>query len=61
MDEVLKVWEFLQSPTAVAIFAALWALSEALASLPGIASNSVFQLVRNVLAKLAKKDQPPVK
>lgn len=58
MEDVIAIWNFLQSPTAVAIFAALWALSEALASIPAIRANSVFQLLRNILAKFAKKEEP---
>lgn len=55
MNELIEVWNFLQSPTAVAIFAALWALSEALASIPAIKANSIFQLVSAMLSKLARK------
>jgi len=59
MDEILKIWDFLQSPTAVAIFAALFALSEALGAIPSVKANSVFQLVHGLLAKLAKKEVVP--
>lgn len=55
MEDVIAMWNFLQSPTAGAIFAALFALSEALASIPAIQSNSVFQLIRSIIGKLTKK------
>ena len=55
MEDVIAMWNFLQSPTAVAIFAALFALSEALASIPAIQSNSIFQLIRSIIGKLTKK------
>ncbi len=42
-----------------AVFAAgstaLWFISEALANIPAVKANSVFQLVKSVLDKMAKK------
>ena len=38
-----------------AIFGVLFALSEALALIPAVKSNSVFQLISGILAKVAKK------
>lgn len=40
------------------ILGALWACSEILAAIPGIASNSVFQLVRAGLKKLIEFFKP---
>lgn len=51
-----QAWEFLKSDAGVGIIVALFALSEALASIPQIKANSVFQGVYHFLAKLAKKD-----
>ena len=42
------------------VFGVLFALSEALALIPALNSNSIFQLVFNVLKKLAGKDKPQV-
>lgn len=51
--------EFLLENKAV-ILAALFAISEALALIPGIKSNSVFTLIFNLLkAALGKKDEAP--
>jgi uncharacterized membrane protein len=50
-----QVWDWLSSPAGAAIFAALFGLSEALAAIPGVQSNSVFQAVSSLLKKLAKK------
>lgn len=52
---IWSAWDFLTSPTGAAIFAALWGLSEALASIPQIKANSVFQAVANIVKKLAGK------
>lgn len=45
------IWNFLHSDVAVSILAALFVLSEALASIPAIEANSVFQLVRKFLSR----------
>lgn len=50
-----QVWDWLSTPTAAALFASLFAVSEALAAIPGVQSNSVFQAVSSILKKLAKK------
>ncbi len=52
---IWTVWDFLSSPQGAAIFAGLFTISEALASIPGIQSNSVFQAVSNAIKKLAGK------
>lgn len=41
----------------VAILAALLAVSEVLASVPAIKSNSIFQLIVNVIKKVAGKSE----
>lgn len=50
--------EFLQN-NYVALLVALLALSEVLALIPSVKSNSVFTLVYNLLKSLAKKDEEP--
>ena len=42
------------SPILAALFLALWTLSEALALFEGVASNSVFQLIRSGLKAILK-------
>lgn len=41
------------------IVAVLFGISEAIALVPGIQSNSVFQLIFNVIKSLAGKGTPP--
>jgi len=55
MDLFLDVFAFLQSPAGVALLLSLVTVSEALASIPAIKANSIFQLVAGVLGKLTKK------
>lgn len=43
------------SETLTIIFGVLWGISEALALIPGVKSNSIFQMVYNTLAALAGK------
>jgi hypothetical protein len=50
-----QVWDWLSTPVAAGIFASLFAVSEALAAIPQVQSNSVFQAVSGILKKLAKK------
>ena len=59
MELVDSIITFTQSPVFGGIVLALFTMSEALASIPGVKANSVFQLVAGVLARLAKK-QPAV-
>lgn len=47
--------ELLTAENLVVVFAALWGVSEALASIPRFKSNSIFQLVSAILKKLAGK------
>lgn len=44
---------------AVLIFGVLFGLSEALAAIPAVKANSVFQAIVAILAKLAGKSLPP--
>lgn len=57
MELITDTITFFNSPTATAIFVALFVLSEALAGIHAVKSNSVFQLVQSVLRKLAKKEK----
>lgn len=55
-----QLWDWFQSPTATAIFVALFGLSEALGGIPQIRANGVFHAIYLALAKLAKKDPAPL-
>jgi hypothetical protein len=55
MEIVFSVLEYLKSDPALAMFAALFAVSEALALIPALKDNSVLQVVGTVLKKLANK------
>ncbi len=59
MDMVLSVWEFLKSDSGTGILVGLLAISEALASIPAVQSNSVYQVIANLLRKLANKPAQP--
>ena len=49
------LYDFAVSPAGAGVFLALFSMSEALASVPAIKSNSVFQLIASLLGKLARK------
>lgn len=55
LSGLYAIWEFLRSEAGTAILVALFGLSETLAAIPQIQSNSVFQAIYNVLKKLAGK------
>ena len=55
MDTVLSVWEFLKSDAGTGIIVGLLAISEALASIPSVQANSVYQLIVNTLRRVAGK------
>ena len=55
MDMVLSVWEFLKSDSGTGILVGLLAISEALASIPAVQSNSVYQMVVNLLRRITAK------
>lgn len=55
MDTALEIFAFLQSPAGVLFLLACVTMSEALASIPAIKANSIFQLVAGLLRKLVKK------
>ncbi len=54
MDMLAGVMDFVQSPAFGGIMAALWVMSEALAAIPAIKANSVFQMVQNFLERFKK-------
>lgn len=56
MDVVTSIIDFVQTPVFAGIAAGLLVMSEALASIPAIQANSIFQLVTGILKKLAKKE-----
>lgn len=45
------VVSFIASPAFAMLMGGLWLVSEALASIPGIQANSVFQAIHNFLMK----------
>ena len=49
------IWDFLGSDTGKAVIVSLFGLSEALAMIPQIQSNSVFQAIFGLLKKAAGK------
>lgn len=55
MDTVLSVWEFLKSDSGTGILAGLLVISEALASIPSVQSNSVYQLIVSLLRRVTTK------
>jgi hypothetical protein len=55
MTYLTAIIEFVRSDAGIAILAALLTLSEALASIPAIQANSVFQLVKSGLQALTKR------
>lgn len=55
MDTVLLVWEFLQSDAGTGILIGLLVISEALASIPAVQSNSVYQMIDRLLRRVTKK------
>ena len=54
MEVVSTAIEFMQSPVFGGVMAGLWVMSEALASVPAIKANSVFQLMQNFLIRFKK-------
>jgi len=52
MEFIAQLFAFFNGPNVAVIFAALFALSEALALIPSIKSNSVFQAIVEGLKKL---------
>lgn len=53
MEAISSIVGFVQTP---AFLGALLAISEALALIPSIKANSIFQLIANWIKELAKKD-----
>jgi hypothetical protein len=56
MELVQDAWTFLSSPTGAALGFGLWVISEALASIPAIQANSIFQLVHGFLSRFKKEE-----
>ena len=59
MDTVLAVWDFLKSDAGTGLLAGLLLVSEALAAIPSVQSNSVYQIIVNLLRKLSNKPAQP--
>ncbi|MFN3075375.1 MAG: hypothetical protein ABT940_00565 [Alphaproteobacteria bacterium] len=55
MDYVVSVWEFFKSDAGTGILVGLLAISEALASIPAVQSNSVYQIIVNTLRRVTNK------
>ena len=55
MDTVLSVWEFLKSDSGTGIIVGLLAISEALASIPAVRANSVYQLIVSTLRRVTNR------
>lgn len=55
MEFITGALSFLQTPAFAGIVTGLLVVSEALASIPAIQANSIFQAIRNGLESFAKK------
>jgi len=62
MEFISSIIAWFSTPTAAAAFAALWAISEALALIPSVKANGIFDAIVKGLAWLKAKFpvQPPV-
>jgi hypothetical protein len=58
MDKILAVIEWLKSPAGAALFAGLFALSEAIGAIPSVKASGVFQAVSNALKFVKEKLLP---
>lgn len=62
MDIMSIIWSFCTSDEGrnviAGVLAGLWMVSEALASIPSIKANSVFQLVYNALTRVKAQVTP---
>ena len=58
MDSILSLISVvvLTKPEIAIVVTALFAVSEALSLIPKVKSNGVFQLIANIIRKVAKKD-----
>lgn len=54
MDAITSIIGFVQTPAFGGVMAALWVMSEALAAIPAIKANSVFQMIQNFLERFKK-------
>lgn len=59
VEKVMALYAWLAGPNGAILFAVLLGISEALAAIPAIKANSVFQAIKNAIVflkeKLAKK------
>jgi hypothetical protein len=55
MDTVLSVWEFLRSDSGTGMLVGLLVISEALASIPSVQANSVYQMIVTLLRRVTNK------
>ena len=60
MSYLIALYDFMQSPAGAGVLLALLAMSEALAAIPSVKANSVFQLVSGLLERLKKQPAPVV-
>jgi len=58
MDSILSLISVVVStkPEIAIVVTALFAVSEALSLIPKVKSNGIFQLIANIIRKVAKKD-----
>jgi hypothetical protein len=54
MDILQSVWEFASSPAGAGLGFGLWVVSEALASIPAVKANSIFQLLHGFLSRFKR-------
>lgn len=54
MEMIDTAIAFVQTPAFGGIMAGLWVMSEALASIPSIQANGVFQAIQNVLKRFKR-------
>jgi hypothetical protein len=59
MEFIMKVWAWISGQDGAILFACLFAVSEALALIPAVKANSVYQLIAGWL-KSAKEKNPVV-
>lgn len=60
MELITTIISFLTSPTGAAIGFGLWVISEALASIPAIQANGVFQLIHQFLSRFKRTGTPVI-
>lgn len=58
MEFMKSVIEWLSGPNGAILFAVLFGVSEALAAIPAVKANSVFQWIVNLIKWMKEKFQP---